>query len=131
MEGVEKGKKKVLLECMQCEQRRLECEHGSGKSPLCKACIEAKVVCWRLGAEGSEKVMKQRKRMEGESPRGKRKRAQTTEESEVGSSVKTGSTLRQLWNSEVNQGVWDFGFSVCAAPLSESVPDLRRVGGQR
>ena len=76
MEGVDKGKEKALLEC----ERRV------GRFMACKACIEAKAKCMRPRAEGSERATKRWRKAEEESPRGKKKRAWTMEESEAGPS---------------------------------------------
>ena len=73
-------------ECVQCEQGGLKCEHRLVKSTSCKACIEAKVACQWLGAEGSERAMKRWRKAEEELPRGKRKKVCMTEESEAGPS---------------------------------------------
>ena len=105
MEGAGKGKEKALPECARCERRGFECERGSGRSTACKACIEAKAKCVRPGAEGTEVAMKQRKRTEGESPRGKRKRAWTTEESEAGPSRVKGA--EREGGAEVTEGSAD------------------------
>ena len=51
---------------------------------MCKACIEVKAMCRRLGAEESEKVTKKQRKAEEESPRGKRKWTWMMEELEVG-----------------------------------------------
>jgi len=71
----------------------------------CKACIEAKAKCVRPGAEGSEKVMKRQRKAEEELPRGKKKRARTTEESEAGPSRIRGA--EREGGAEMAEGVMD------------------------
>jgi len=83
-----KGKGRALPECTRCTDRGLECELGPGKSTSCVACREGKLKCERPGMEAKGKSERRRKRVEEESPRGKKKKARTTEESEAGPSGK-------------------------------------------